>query len=85
MLLLKVKSNVDSGQFIPIQYAAIEALKLERNYINNLRRIYDERRDIAEKILKEHNINFFEAEGTFYLWCKTPKIILQKNFVEKYY
>ena len=31
--LLKMKSNCDSGQFIPVQKAAIAALNLERDYI----------------------------------------------------
>lgn len=71
--LLTVKSNVDSGQFKPIQYAAIEALKLSRNYVNNIRKIYDNRRKIAKKILKEKNIEYFDGKGTFYIWGKVPK------------
>ncbi len=70
--LLKVKSNVDSGQFIPIQYSAIEALKLNKDYINNIRKVYLERKLEAEKILRDHNIQFFKSKGTFYIWCKVP-------------
>lgn len=71
--LLKIKSNVDSGQFKPIQWAAVEALKLDRGYINIARRIIDDRRSTTQKILKEHGIEYFEGKGTFYIWCKVPK------------
>jgi LL-diaminopimelate aminotransferase len=81
--LLKVKSNVDSGQFIPIQYAAIEALKLSRDYVNSIREIYTERRIETEKLLKYHNIDFFKGEGTFYIWCKTPKGYTTEKFCEE--
>ena len=71
--LLKVKSNVDSGQFLPIQYAACEALNLKRDFIMSVRKIYDERRIAAEKKLMECGISFYKPEGTFYIWCKVPK------------
>jgi len=71
--LLTIKSNLDSGQFKPIQYAAIKALNLDRGYINSIRHIYDERRKSADVILKNKNIEFFKTTGTFYIWCKVPK------------
>lgn len=71
--LLKIKSNVDSGQFIPIQYAAIEALKLNREYVNTIRSTYFERKQAVYNMLDKHNIAYFKGEGTFYIWCKTPK------------
>ncbi|MCB2297014.1 aminotransferase class I/II-fold pyridoxal phosphate-dependent enzyme [Clostridium tagluense] len=81
--LLKVKSNCDSGQFIPVQKAAIAALNLERDYVYNMRKIYDERREAAKSVLLQKNINFFDAEGTFYLWCKTPDNYTTNKFCEE--
>lgn len=81
--LLKVKSNVDSGQFIPIQYAAIQALNLNEDYANNIRKVYTERRVSAEKLLKKHNIEFFTGSGTFYIWCRTPKNYSTQSFCEE--
>jgi LL-diaminopimelate aminotransferase len=71
--LLKVKSNVDSGQFLPIQYAACEALNLKREFVMKIRKIYDGRRTAAEKKLRECGISFYKPQGTFYIWCKVPK------------
>jgi len=81
--LLKVKSNCDSGQFIPVQNAAVAALNLERYYVQDIRKIYDERREVAKSVLLQKNIDFFDAEGTFYLWCKTPKNYTTNEFCEE--
>lgn len=80
--ILKIKTNVDSGQFTPIQHAAAQALKLDRNYINSVRKIYDRRIALAEEILTKHNISFFKNKGTFYLWCKVPKNYTTDEFCE---
>ena len=70
--LMKVKSNMDSGQFLPIQQAAAEALRLNRKYIYSIRNIYDNRREAAKKILKEKNVHYYNANSTFYIWCSVP-------------
>lgn len=71
--LLKVKSTMDSGQYIPIQEASIKALQLGKTYLNEINNIYDERRFEAKNILKKYNIEYFDSKGAFYIWCKTPK------------
>lgn len=81
--LLKIKSNVDSGQFIPLQYSAIEALKLSRNYVDDVRKVYLERKIETEKVLLDHNIEFYKGEGTFYIWCKTPSGYTTEKFCEE--
>lgn len=81
--LLKVKSNVDSGQFLPIQYAAIQALKLSREEIENSRKVYDARRSKAKSILRDKGIEYFDSNATFYLWCKIPKKYTSMEFHEK--
>ncbi|MBW9151834.1 aminotransferase class I/II-fold pyridoxal phosphate-dependent enzyme [Clostridium estertheticum] len=81
--LLKIKSNCDSGQFIPVQKAAVAALNLERDYVHNIRRIYDKRREVAKSILIEKDIKFFDAEATFYLWCRTPENYTTNEFCEE--
>jgi len=81
--LLKIKSNVDSGQFIPIQKAAINALKLDRMYIDTMRKIYYERKEAVYGILNKHNIKYFKGEGTFYIWCTTPKNYTTSEFCKE--
>jgi len=79
----KIKSNLDSGQFIPIQKAGIEALKLDRDYVNSIRKIYYDRKILAKDILKQKNIETFPGNGTFYLWCKVPQKLTSDEFCEQ--
>lgn len=81
--LLKVKSNLDSGQFKPIQLAAKAALEIDRSYIKNTRDIYTARRKSAEKILYDKNIKFYKGKGTFYIWCKVPRNYTVDEFCEE--
>lgn len=71
--LSNIKSNLDSGQFIPIQKAAVEALSINREYNKEIVSEYSKRKEVAKKILKEKNIKFFDGKGTFYIWCRIPK------------
>lgn len=70
--LLKVKSNADSGQFMPIQHAAIEALKLNEDYIRSVRKIYSERKNIIYEFLEKNKIEYYRSPATFYIWCRVP-------------
>ncbi|MCY6484011.1 aminotransferase class I/II-fold pyridoxal phosphate-dependent enzyme [Clostridium aestuarii] len=81
--LLKIKSNIDSGQFKPIQCAAIKALELNRKYVNNIRKVYNQRRKAVEKILSDKKINFYKTNGTFYIWCKVPENYTTDEFCEE--
>lgn len=81
--LLRVKSNVDSGQFVPIQLSAQQALSIDREYISNMRNIYHERRVTIENLLKLHNIEFYSGKGTFYVWCKVPSNYTTDEFCEE--
>ncbi|AAK79681.1 LL-diaminopimelate aminotransferase [Clostridium acetobutylicum] len=81
--LLKVKSNIDSGQFMPVQYAAAEAINLDRNEIKKSREIYDKRRSTAKKILSKKGIKYFDASAAFYIWCSVPKGYSTDEFCDK--
>lgn len=81
--LLKVKSNVDSGQFLPIQYAAIKALDIIELEAHKNRKIYDARRKKVKSILKLKNIEYYNSSATFYIWCKVPKGYTTTEFYEK--
>ncbi|MFA6939364.1 MAG: aminotransferase class I/II-fold pyridoxal phosphate-dependent enzyme [Clostridiaceae bacterium] len=71
--MLRIKKNLDSGQFIPIQYAAISALRLGEEYRLDVCSEYYNRKEKLISILKSKNINFFNSKGGIYLWCNVPK------------
>jgi len=72
-VLLKVKSNIDSGIFGAIQEMARYALEKEDDYVKNLRKTFKERRDFFIQNLNAAGIGPAYADATFYVWAKIPK------------
>ncbi|MDE6240676.1 MAG: aminotransferase class I/II-fold pyridoxal phosphate-dependent enzyme [Muribaculaceae bacterium] len=70
--LLKVKSNIDSGQFKPVMLAATEALKADDSWYDQLYDVYAERRTIAEDIMRELGCSFDEQQRGMFLWGRIP-------------
>ncbi|MEK6657881.1 MAG: LL-diaminopimelate aminotransferase, partial [Nitrospirota bacterium] len=69
----KVKSNLDSGVFEVVQEAGIEALTCDQSIVEDIRKVYQERRDILVAGLKSLGIEFEIPKATFYVWLRTPK------------
>lgn len=78
--IVQLKTNFDSGQFIPIQRAAALALDFADVYTDFLNDIYKERRDLVVKTLKDKNIDVFDSKGTFYVWFKVPQSYKSEEF-----
>lgn len=70
--LLKVKSNIDSGQFKPVMLAAAEALKADDDWYDQLYDVYAERRVIAEDIMRELGCTFDTQQRGMFLWGRIP-------------
>ena len=66
------KSNMDSGMFMPIQLAAIEALKLGKNWFNTLNNIYFKRRILAFKLLDILKCTYSTNQVGLFVWAKIP-------------
>lgn len=85
--LAKVKSNIDSGVFQAIQCAGIAALREDFGFVDNLRNIYQERRDIIVDGLNKLKWKTKKPEATFYVWiCVPPGYTsseLSKTLLEK--
>ena len=71
-ILADVKGNIDSGAFNPIQYAGIAALEAPDSVTENIRKIYQERRDLFAAGLKKLGWHFQIPEAAFYFWIKVP-------------
>jgi len=71
--ILKVKSNIDSGQFKPMQIAAIAALNNSEEWHREMNIVlYGHRRKLAEEILKTLDCTFDETQVGMFLWGKIP-------------
>ena len=73
--ILKVKSNIDSGQFKPVMLAATEALKLEDDWYEKLYDVYAQRRKIAEEIMETLGCHYDREQRGLFLWGKVPEEI----------
>lgn len=73
--ILKVKSNIDSGQFRPMQSAAVEALKAPASWYEGMNRIYRMRRDLAGQIMNELGCHYDENQVGMFLWGKIPDTV----------
>lgn len=71
--IMKVKSNIDSGQFKPVMLAASEALKLGSDWYDELYGVYEERRKIAEEIMEVLGCSFDPNQRGLFLWGKVPE------------
>lgn len=70
--ILKVKSNIDSGQFKPVMLAAAQALNLEDAWYEQLYDMYSKRRKIAEEILNVLGCFFDPNQRGLFLWGRVP-------------
>jgi len=68
----KIKTNVDSGIFQAIQAASIVALQTEDVLLRELRRTYQERRDVLHGGLSTLGIKVTKPKASFYVWAHVP-------------
>ena len=71
--LAKVKSNIDSGIFSGIQLAGAAALEGPKDHVQNMRAIYQERRDVLIAGLKSLGWQVEPPKATFYVWIRNPR------------
>ena len=70
--VLRVKSNVDSGQFRPMQSAVAEALKAGKEWYDGMNNVYSNRRDLAGRIMKTLGCAYDEKQVGLFLWGRLP-------------
>jgi len=70
--ILKVKSNIDSGQFKPMMLAAAQALQAPKSWYETMNGIYSERRKIAEEMMQVLGCTFDPRQSGMFLWGKIP-------------
>ncbi|MDO5772566.1 MAG: aminotransferase class I/II-fold pyridoxal phosphate-dependent enzyme [Bacteroidales bacterium] len=70
--ILKVKSNIDSGQFKPMMLAAVKALQCDDEWYAEVNATYARRRVIAEKIMHALGCTFDPEQRGLFLWGRIP-------------
>ena len=82
--ILKIKSNMDSGMFLPIQLGAVDALNQDKSWYKDLNNIYKDRKKIVVKICKKLNLKFDDKGSGLFVWGKiSDEFKTSEEFVDE--
>ena len=74
--ILKVKSQMDSGMFKPLQLAAVKALEQGSEWFSELNDEYRRRRVLAGEIFDMLGVEYDHESAGMFLWGKVPQNII---------
>lgn len=72
----RVKSNVDSGMFYPVQAAATRALQVNPEWYQRQNMMYGERRESAHRLLDTLGFTYNPQSAGLFVWAKAPADIV---------
>jgi LL-diaminopimelate aminotransferase len=82
--LLQVKSNVDSGIFLPVQWAAVAALEGDQEWLKYRNQEYQNRRDLLyELVTQEWGLRCKKPIAGLYLWPHVPQGYSSDDLTQK--
>ncbi|MCU4156241.1 aminotransferase class I/II-fold pyridoxal phosphate-dependent enzyme [Carboxylicivirga sp. A043] len=70
--ILRVKSNMDSGMFKPLQLAAVKALELDTDWYNTVNSEYKKRRVLVHEIMDLLNCEYDINQTGMFVWARIP-------------
>ena len=70
--VLRFKSNMDSGMFLPVQLAAAKALGLGMEWYDEVNKVYRERREKVFELLDFLKCKFSKEQAGMFVWAKIP-------------
>ena len=70
--VIRFKSNMDSGMFLPIQLAAAKALELGQEWHDEVNKVYKARREKVFQLLELLNCSFDKNQAGLFVWASVP-------------
>ena len=70
--LATVKTNLDSGIFDAVQLAAVAALAGPQDHVEEMRAVYQKRRDVVVAALVDAGMDVEPPLGSIYVWVPAP-------------
>ncbi|MEO5947944.1 MAG: aminotransferase class I/II-fold pyridoxal phosphate-dependent enzyme [Chitinophagaceae bacterium] len=71
--VLRFKSNMDSGMFLPIQLAAAKALSLGKEWYDDVNTVYKARREKVYELLSLIGCEYSKDQAGMFVWAAIPK------------
>ena len=81
--LAKVKSFVDTGQFMAVQAAGAAAIESYSSFVPGNVAVFRERRDAAVAAFREAGFTCETPKATMYLWIPLPEGVPSADFAER--
>ena len=78
--MTRLKSNIDTGIFRPVQHAATRALALPRSWIEARNAIYQRRRDVVVAACRKLGMSVRSPEAGLYVWPRIPDGMTSTEF-----
>jgi aspartate/methionine/tyrosine aminotransferase len=72
--VLRFKSNLDSGMFLPVQLAAAKALTLPADWYEKINYTYQTRVESAYELLDALNCKYNKAQAGLFIWAKISEV-----------
>ncbi len=72
--VLRFKSNMDSGMFLPVQLAAAKALSLGKDWYDSVNAVYRDRRGKVFELLELLTCEFSRDQVGMFVWAKIPAV-----------
>lgn len=70
--VLRFKSNMDSGMFLPVQLAAARALALDKQWQDEVNKVYRERREKVYELLDLLGCTYSKEQAGLFVWAAIP-------------
>ena len=70
--ILRFKSNMDSGMFLPVQLAAAKALSLDKSWYDSVNKIYQARREKVFELLDVLKCVYSKEQVGLFVWANVP-------------
>jgi len=70
--VLRFKSNMDSGMFLPVQLAAAKALSLGKEWYEEVNNVYKVRREKVFELLDLLKCKYSTQQAGMFVWAKVP-------------
>lgn len=70
--VLRFKSNMDSGMFLPLQLAAAKALELGQDWYDSVNSVYKKRREKVFALLDLLNCSYDKNQAGLFVWASIP-------------
>ncbi len=80
--LIKIKSYLDYGMFQPIQIASIVALRGQQDCVEDIRTVYERRRNVLMRGLKQAGWTIEPPRATMFAWAEIPEAFQKMGSLE---